>query len=1158
LVDVTVTIGSQTGTLADSFTYYSSQIFSVTPNHGSFGGGTEVVIKGANFVTGSTVAFDGVAATAVSFVDDETYFATTPSHAQGAVDVTVTEPTGFVARLTKGFKYTLFTRGADIRRQPGIVIRDVLNNQANKCSFTVDGASNTPIVGEQIEILDEQDGNRLMFSGNIQSVTQEYEEQTNQLVWRIDAIDFTFLLNKYRPIGIYTNMSVTGIVKDMIARFAPGFTTTDYVQTNLAKVTATFDGSQDFSTCLNQLAQAIGAGHWYVDYLQRVHFFHTQLESVILPGFDPRDPNAPNGVIRLGPGNAMVVTEGALIPSTHSFNIGFYMFWSTFYYDNGVESALSPLSNVVALQGNKQIDFSNLAIGPTVGTHLVTKRRIYSVYIGPLGITPMAKFCQINDNTTTSFTSQFFADQSVGSTPAGVVVSIPATATLPVRHYIPPPAFTSEVRPSAAQGTAEIFRPQYPPLYGEHIAATYTPAPWGFKITNLYRNGTESQASNPTNTTALNGTRSSRLEGVPLGVTINSVDVIARKVYGCMGSAFTRTLSEVVSLLQALQNAGNLGSEVGYGDAERFGNGTIPSTYQALVDAFGQSDIDRLLSGGFADPDWSPDRTKMWYLIPDNTTTVADIGPGTGEGSPPVVGGGPEVPQWPNPNGPYLENFDPPDEINDTNGYLLREPKFTQSIDLSQIRNRVKVKGAGSATVAAAVATARVLEVSDLSVYSGIGGLVYVRGMVLAYVGLSAASGIGTITLRDGLPSAVPAGEPVHIFFEANDIRSQEILSAIELDKDGNPTDGVHEYMVVDTTIVNPFQMFMRAYAELELFANPVITIHYATRDPKTRSGATQVVDLSDPQCKGEFLIQDVTIDQIHDESDSLTPRYTVTASSVKFDLSDLLLQLIGSTVGANVSLTGFVNTLPTTTTPRPAISRANGYHFPSGANSAAAVGDSASAIGTAGTFDTAEIPPLGATSALADESWQTRTTTGSNGNTSGIALGVTFQIENNFDIVWQIKTGKVITDILYWFGMQTAGGALDTDPTGTNRCLCMFRYSTEQGDLGWTGVLRNTGVSAPFFTIPITTTIKADTYYTLRMYSTRGTSLSETSVSWSVNEADPITATYEDTLDSSPVGYAMPVSNNLASLFGLVQKASGSGNPVKKVSWRWCQWSKN
>jgi len=121
-----------------------------------------------------------------------------------------------------------------------------------------------------------------------------------------------------------------------------------------------------------------------------------------------------------------------------------------------------------------------------------------------------------------------------------------------------------------------------------------------------------------------------------------------------------------------------------------------------------------------------------------------------------------------------------------------------------------------------------------------------------------------------------------------------------------------------------------------------------------------------------------------------------------------------------------------------------------------------------------------------------------------------------------------------------------------------MFRYSTEQGDLGWTGVLRNTGVSAPFFTIPITTTIKADTYYTLRMYSTRGTSLSETSVSWSVNEADPITATYEDTLDSSPVGYAMPVSNNLASLFGLVQKASGSGNPVKKVSWRWCQWSKN
>jgi PKD repeat protein len=52
------------------------------------------VIAGANFVSGATVSFGGSAATGVSFVDSGTLNATTPAHSAGAVDVSVTNPSG--------------------------------------------------------------------------------------------------------------------------------------------------------------------------------------------------------------------------------------------------------------------------------------------------------------------------------------------------------------------------------------------------------------------------------------------------------------------------------------------------------------------------------------------------------------------------------------------------------------------------------------------------------------------------------------------------------------------------------------------------------------------------------------------------------------------------------------------------------------------------------------------------------------------------------------------------------------------------------------------------------------------------------------------------------------------------------------------------------
>src|SRR5262249_3946106 len=105
------------------------------------------------------------------------------------------------------------------------------------------------------------------------------------------------------------------------------------------------------------------------------------------------------------------------------------------------------------------------------------------------------------------------------------------------------------------------------------------------------------------------------------------------------------------------------------------------------------------------------------------------------------------------------------------------------------------------------------------------------------------------------------------------------------------------------------FQLYMRAYAELELWSKPIITIRYATRDKKSKIGQLVDVNLTSPPCKGTFLIQEVTIDQIHDESDQLTPRYTVTASSTRFELTDLLLQIIGTSPAEGISVAGVATT---------------------------------------------------------------------------------------------------------------------------------------------------------------------------------------------------------------------------------------------------------
>ncbi len=106
VVTVTVTVGGQSGSLANGYTYVlGPTVSSVAPSSGSTAGGTAVTITGTTFAAGATVTFGGRAATNVVVVNSTTVTATTPAGTVGAVTVTVTV-SGQSGSIANGFTYT--------------------------------------------------------------------------------------------------------------------------------------------------------------------------------------------------------------------------------------------------------------------------------------------------------------------------------------------------------------------------------------------------------------------------------------------------------------------------------------------------------------------------------------------------------------------------------------------------------------------------------------------------------------------------------------------------------------------------------------------------------------------------------------------------------------------------------------------------------------------------------------------------------------------------------------------------------------------------------------------------------------------------------------------------------------------------------------------
>lgn len=147
-----------------------------------------------------------------------------------------------------------------------------------------------------------------------------------------------------------------------------------------------------------------------------------------------------------------------------------------------------------------------------------------------------------------------------------------------------------------------------------------------------------------------------------------------------------------------------------------------------------------------------------------------------------------------------------------------------------------------------------------------------------------------------------------NIFAMEEDTVSQANLKALL-----GYTDGVREYLIVDTSITTEAEAQARAIAELELWANPVVEVTYVTVDQRSTVGATVHFNLTEPAIVGDFKIQSVR--QIHVHEDALRrAALQVTASSVRFTLNDLFAHVVLDTdpSGGVASLAGSSSPDPT------------------------------------------------------------------------------------------------------------------------------------------------------------------------------------------------------------------------------------------------------
>jgi len=813
-------------------------------------------------------------------------------------------------------------------------ISDRVYDEPNTCALVLYGAA--PTVGTPIEVWLNSNVPQLLFNGELQTVERTYKGQPSTVLHPVTAIDDTARANRRRPLMPFVNVSATTVAATIMQVFAPEFSTMG-IDPGLPPVTITFDGSEGgMKGCLTALAKLIGA-YWYFE--QKTLFFFITPPG---PSPDPIDETpgrflhdpAITWAIDKSQVRTRVYGKGAStqIATTIAAATDLVPVVEATMFNPAGGKAIAGLSPEAAASriltyAGVQLGGGGGLVGPgaapsavpglvqldgyagiPTGAHryaftFVTASGeslpgpVATISVGPLAAPATALVANAATAGgavppgTYRYTVTFVT--AIGET-SGAPASLPVTTTV-TTPVTPPPL------PSITWATG--YFPHLPPgtyyyAYGYQTASGATlPGPngpltviddttgWapyqyssGFRSTdprvtliNIYRGTSPStlklltQISNVGNVLFIDANQYTpganaptvdtaagpHLQTVPLSqIPIGPANVTARKIYREGGGWWY-----LVGTL-ANNTATTFTDTAASTGASMPGASTAAANQVQVTVPVGASAVTArrvYRSAANVTP------LQLLYTIPDNTTpSFTDaVGDGSLGAAPPVT----DTSGLTQPNGQV--------PAGSTSIIVANPEPFAAGGGWAVVGNGeqvIRYTGKSASALTGIPATgpgALVASVSYNSTITGAPALVGVTGVI----------------------EQILRGGPVHVWVQRDDLAAQAAMAAM----DGSG-DGVYEHIWSDERR-SETSLNQVCDAQLKLYSRPLVTVSYASRDPKTKSGKTVTIALTSPAINESLTIQDVTITELGIRG--LVPKFTVTASTARQSFEAILQMLI-------------------------------------------------------------------------------------------------------------------------------------------------------------------------------------------------------------------------------------------------------------------------
>jgi hypothetical protein len=790
--------------------------------------------------------------------------------------------------------------GVDVKtrvRLRSVTIHDALNDAPNTCDLSFEGTT-PPTVGQSLRVSINANAPRLLFSGELQTVQRTYASKPRAalLVYPATAVDDGVRASRRRPLGVWTNISGTTVAIELMAGFAPGFTTAG-VEAGLPAISVTLDGSEGgMMGCLAQVVKLI-AGYFYFED-RDLHLFRSEATETPLPLDD-----TPKRFLNYPP--LQITTDKSQV-RTRVFGKGAR---TALLGDVEIGATLVPVADASifnAAIGGKVIggvtpDAAASQILAYTGAQEGGGGALIGTGAGPSGAPNLALQAGagvesgLHGYATTFVTAAGeslpgpVAQITVGPQPTTTVADRTAPTATPTLHILEgggngPPDELGNWRakvnfvyadggkslPSPQSGTVNVTDNTGPFWQGVYAQNVQT-GPSGVVRRDVYlkapSTGTFRLFQNINdNTSSYSITYAPQVSGGAAAPTtqtydatttilfVNDLSIFPASGQAIVGSdVFTYTSKSASSGVGSLQGITGISGTITSGDTITpypvGGNQVALSAIPIGGASVTNRKIYRTVAGG--------SQLKLMGNMGDNTTTT------------------------------YLD-------ANADAGLSANAPTSDAS-GLTQPTGQVS---AGSTTI----------PVANVGAFAAGGGWALIGDLAVRYTGVSAsgltgvpASGNGALlasiaynasiiaapvlTGVTGVVLALAKGAPIHVWVQRDDLAAQAIMAAL----DGG--DGIYEHILSDERRTEA-SLAALCDAELAQFSRPLITVTYDTRDVKTKSGKPIAVSLTSPAIVETLTIQDVTITEI-DIAPGMLPRFSATASSLRVSLDDILRNLI-------------------------------------------------------------------------------------------------------------------------------------------------------------------------------------------------------------------------------------------------------------------------